>query len=309
MFFLAPATCGLPCRTRHFASLRHLFCSSASKANEPTSYRGAKAMTLFITPCQCPTYVNSPLRKRPSRKKRYFQTNLTLGEIDKRGKVRRGTSGGPELTTQIAVRTFQYAIAGQVARRADQRGVIVDFRSRTRAGHTAREPTFAINQVTAAEVAHLSPLLVDHSSASTVNYLNEDCAAASRRLPKIPGTRGDTADYFYYEAHRVLQPGKACSARRGSCAQLVPGGTRPTLRTRRFEFRGSRLQETNVTRRVWRDPTMPLLFRAIRHSADTDRQEATRLRLSEISAIVTMPLVEDAGAPVGARFQDVRKSS
>ena len=59
----------------------------ASKPNELTFYRGAKTMTLFVNPCQCPTYVDRPLREGPSREKPYFQTNLTLGEIGNMGKI------------------------------------------------------------------------------------------------------------------------------------------------------------------------------------------------------------------------------
>ena len=44
-------------------------------------------MALFINPCQYPTYVNPPLRKRPSRKKRFCETNLALGGIGNIGNL------------------------------------------------------------------------------------------------------------------------------------------------------------------------------------------------------------------------------
>ena len=55
-------------------------------------------MALFINPCQYSTYVNPPPRKSPSREKAYFQTNLTLGGIEKIGKMRStGIVGHPVL--------------------------------------------------------------------------------------------------------------------------------------------------------------------------------------------------------------------
>ena len=55
----------------------------ASKANELPFLRSDTTLALFINPCQCPTYVDPPLRKRPFRKKRFCETNLTLGKIGK----------------------------------------------------------------------------------------------------------------------------------------------------------------------------------------------------------------------------------
>ncbi len=61
----------------------------ASKANELPLYRGDTIMALFISPCEYTTYVDPPLRKRPSRKKRFCETNLAPGRIGEIGK------GGP----------------------------------------------------------------------------------------------------------------------------------------------------------------------------------------------------------------------
>ena len=59
---------------------------SASKENEPTFYRCDIMMALFINPCECATYDDPLLQKRPSRKKRFCETNLILGNIGKLGK-------------------------------------------------------------------------------------------------------------------------------------------------------------------------------------------------------------------------------
>ena len=101
--------------------------ASASKANELPFLRGDNPMALFINPCQYSTYVNPPLWKRPSREKPYFQTNLTLGVIDKMGKLRPGTFRAPKLPTETAVLTFEYPIARPVARRTDPPGVKTDM--------------------------------------------------------------------------------------------------------------------------------------------------------------------------------------
>ncbi len=71
----------------HSAGPRHVLYSSASKANELPFLRGDSIVALFINPCQYPTYVHPPLRKRPSREKAYFQTNLTLGGMGKMGNL------------------------------------------------------------------------------------------------------------------------------------------------------------------------------------------------------------------------------
>ncbi len=276
----------------------------ASKANEPTFYRGDNTVALFINPCECTTYVDPPLRKRPSRRKPYFQTNLTLGGIGKIGKMHLGPSRAPELTTEIGVLTFKHTIGGQVARRTDPRGVTLDFHYRTCAGQTAREPPLPVNQVTGVEVACPSPLPVDRSLADTVDCLTHDCDAVGPRVPQTVGTAHDPTDYFYYDAHRALQPNRTGSARRNSYAQLAAGGTRHTLRTPRVDSGRDDLRGDGARRAHHR-----LFYCAVRHLADTYRQEATRLPLSNESSMVTMHLVEDVGAPVGARFQDVRKLS
>ena len=50
-------------------------------------------MALFVNPWQCPTYVDPPLSKSPSRKKRFYETNLTLGGIGNQGKLSRAARG------------------------------------------------------------------------------------------------------------------------------------------------------------------------------------------------------------------------
>ena len=76
-------------RPNRLTEARHpLLPLGASKANELPFLRGDSAMSLFINLCQHATYVNPSLRKRPSREKAYFQTNLTLGSIGKMGNLR-----------------------------------------------------------------------------------------------------------------------------------------------------------------------------------------------------------------------------
>ena len=82
----------LPFETGPFVGSRHVFYSSASKPNEPTFLAGDSIMALFITPCQCTTYVNPRLRKGPFGEKAYFQTNLTLGGIGNMGRPFPGPS-------------------------------------------------------------------------------------------------------------------------------------------------------------------------------------------------------------------------
>ena len=86
MLSLASAIRHLPFELRHSPAPRHVFYSSASEQNEPTFYRGDSAMALFINPCEHTTYVHSTPRKGAPRKKRFYETNLTLGEIGKMGK-------------------------------------------------------------------------------------------------------------------------------------------------------------------------------------------------------------------------------
>ena len=85
MLSWAPATRHSASEIRLSTRARPSSCSTASKANEPTFLAGDKTMALFVNPCHCPTYVDPSSPKRPSRKKRYFQTNLTLGGIGKMG--------------------------------------------------------------------------------------------------------------------------------------------------------------------------------------------------------------------------------
>ena len=77
-------------RTRPKAPItaaRRVFGRGVSGANEPTFYRGDKTMALFVNHWYCTTYVDRPLEKGPSQKKRYFQTNLTLGKRGNIGKM------------------------------------------------------------------------------------------------------------------------------------------------------------------------------------------------------------------------------
>ena len=52
-------------------------------------------MALFINPCENLTYVDPPSRRGPSRKKRFCETNLTLGKIGQIGRRRRGQGSAP----------------------------------------------------------------------------------------------------------------------------------------------------------------------------------------------------------------------
>ena len=77
----------LPFRIRHSEGRCHMFPQGASKANELPFLRGDTMMALFVNPCQYSTYVDPPLRKGPSRKKRFCETNLTMGAIGKMGNL------------------------------------------------------------------------------------------------------------------------------------------------------------------------------------------------------------------------------
>ena len=91
------ATCHFALETRPSADPRRRFRPTVSKANELPFLRSDNTVSLFIKPCECTTYVNPPLQKRPSQRKRYFQTNLTLGGIGKTGKILQTPT--PELGT------------------------------------------------------------------------------------------------------------------------------------------------------------------------------------------------------------------
>ena len=74
-----------------------MFHASASLPNEPTFLRSDSMVALFINPCRYATYLDSPPAKRPSRKKRYFQTNLTIGGIGNIGRVARA----PQIVAEV----------------------------------------------------------------------------------------------------------------------------------------------------------------------------------------------------------------
>ena len=97
MFSLPSATRHFAFKIRHSAGPHHASYSNASKANEPTFLAGDTRLSLFVNPCQYSTYVDSPLRKRPSRKKRFCETNLALGRIGKLGKPRPAHPRSPDL--------------------------------------------------------------------------------------------------------------------------------------------------------------------------------------------------------------------
>ena len=87
MFSLTSLIRYSPSEIRPSAGALHPFCSSASKANEPTFYHGDNTLALFINPCEYTTYVDRTPRKSASRKKRFCETNLALGRIGELGKV------------------------------------------------------------------------------------------------------------------------------------------------------------------------------------------------------------------------------
>ena len=73
-------------------------------------YPGDSMVALLINPCRQTTYVDLTSWKRPSRKKPYFQTNLTLGVIGKIGKMHPArSSSGP--TPLRSVRATSYGPA------------------------------------------------------------------------------------------------------------------------------------------------------------------------------------------------------
>ena len=110
----------------------------ASKANEPTFYRSDTLLALNVTPCPTTTYGDSPSELPPPRKKRFCETNLTLGGIDKMGKL----SGAHAPTLITTVPNLPRGYSGRLSRRLPAAYLLPvgDHRLQYAVTHSARGP-------------------------------------------------------------------------------------------------------------------------------------------------------------------------